>query len=236
MCTVSYVPTKQGLVFTSNRDEAPSRDVDHLIKYTSQNKVIACPPDLVGGSWIGCNSQGEIVCLLNGAFVKHKHRPPYKYSRGLIVKNFLESNKGINELLYQTELDGIEPFTLIYTNNERLIELRWDERIKHIRTLNINEAHIWSSSTLYHETIQKQKKQVFHDYLSQLSTIGPEEILKFHQSKPFGDGVNDIVMDRGVVATISITQMVRNDEKTTLFYHNLLKNNAISSEVTFPNH
>jgi uncharacterized protein with NRDE domain len=236
MCTVTYIPTNNGIILTSNRDESKSRDVNHLIKYKAENKIVTFPPDNIGGTWIGCNSQNEIICLLNGAYIKHKHRPPYKHSRGLIVKSFLESNKPINTLLHDIELDGIEPFTLIYTNEEKLIELRWDERIKHIRTLNINETHIWSSSTLYDEVIQRKKTDFFQAHLSNSTSINSDTILDFHRSKPFGDGVNDIVMDRDVVATISITQIERTKEKTTLSYHNLLKNNTISSILPAPNH
>lgn len=229
MCTVSYVPSISGLIFTSNRDESKLRSADHLIKYEKKDKMVVFPPDSIGGTWIGCNSQGEIVCLLNGAFVRHKHRPPYRYSRGLIVRAFLESNKSINELLYEIDLDGIEPFTLIYASTEKLIELRWDERIKHIRSLDKNSSHVWSSSTLYSDDVQLQKRQYFQDHLSANKVINGQTMMNFHQSKPFGDGVNDLVMDRDFVATISITQILKTDQNITINYHNLLNDSLITS-------
>jgi uncharacterized protein with NRDE domain len=231
MCTVTYIPTKNGVIFTSNRDEAKSRSTENLIKYEIKNKIVCFPPDAIGGTWIGCNSQGEILCLLNGAYTKHRHKPPYKHSRGLLVKTFLESNKSINELLHDAELDGIEPFTLIYLNDNKLIELRWDERIKHIKTLNKDHAYMWSSCTLYSDEIQKKKEQLLKNHIKNTNNITPENILSFHKSKPFGDGINDLIMDRDFVATISITQLVKNGENMKIDYYNLLNDNTLSTIV-----
>ncbi|MFM8371345.1 MAG: NRDE family protein, partial [Bacteroidota bacterium] len=90
MCTVTYIPNRSGFTLTHNRDEAPSRSSVSI----SQNDEgpdgqIVYPRDSkAGGTWFAVSESGKTVCLLNGAFVRHHHNPPYKRSRGLMVLDF----------------------------------------------------------------------------------------------------------------------------------------------------
>ncbi|MBK9018424.1 MAG: NRDE family protein [Saprospiraceae bacterium] len=48
---------------------------------TSTVRVVAAslifPRDTAaGGTWIAASDTNRVACLLNGAFVKHKHQPP----------------------------------------------------------------------------------------------------------------------------------------------------------------
>ncbi|MEZ4987030.1 MAG: NRDE family protein [Saprospiraceae bacterium] len=104
-----------------------------------------------GGTWICTGSNGRLVCLLNGAFEHHAHRPPYRRSRGLVVLDvFLFSM--VTDFLSEYDLTGIEPFTMIIAEPDALWELRWDENSqRHVASLARNLPHIWSSATLYSE-------------------------------------------------------------------------------------
>ena len=89
MCTVTFLPVGNTLYLTSNRDEAAARkiaDAPQIVPFSAGN--ILFPKDSeAGGTWVATHENGNAMVLLNGAFVKHQHNPPYRKSRGLI---FLE--------------------------------------------------------------------------------------------------------------------------------------------------
>src|SRR4051812_22764348 len=73
MCTVTYLPLKEGFIITSNRDERLVRkpaDAPQII--SGLNTRILFPRDgEAGGTWIATSENNRTVCLLNGAFVPH---------------------------------------------------------------------------------------------------------------------------------------------------------------------
>ena len=140
MCTITFVPLRQGFIFTSNRDEHVSRsDVDFPSEMVANGKTVYFPKDpLANGTWIAASAT-QLICLINGGFVKHSHRPPYRKSRGLIVlEQFeFENFKVFTEKIY---LSDIEPFTMIsieWEGREEILltELIWDGQVKHVRNL-----------------------------------------------------------------------------------------------------
>ena len=86
MCTVTFIPTNQGCIITSNRDEKISREkAISPQEYEIDGKKITFPKDpKAGGTWI-VHTNNKIVVLLNGAKEKHLAKPFYRKSRGLIV-------------------------------------------------------------------------------------------------------------------------------------------------------
>ncbi|MFW0694651.1 hypothetical protein ACN091_10365, partial [Aliarcobacter butzleri] len=75
---------------------------------------------------------GLTACLLNGAFVAHTPQPPYKHSRGLVVLDAFDY-VSIDSFINQYSFTGIEPFTLLLAetdrlSGQRLVELRWNGR------------------------------------------------------------------------------------------------------------
>lgn len=91
MCTVTYLPVSTGFVLTQNRDEAPTRSPQIISKEKRFGTELLFPKDTkAGGTWIATARDGRTACLLNGAFEKHKHEPPYRLSRGLVLLDFLD--------------------------------------------------------------------------------------------------------------------------------------------------
>ena len=78
MCTVTYFPLgKNDFILTSNRDETPFRKTIPPKKYLENGVELTYPKDeLAGGTWIGTSSKNRLVCVLNGAFIKHKRATP----------------------------------------------------------------------------------------------------------------------------------------------------------------
>ena len=213
MCTVTFIPTKEGCIITSNRDEKIAREkAIPPQSYEINTKKIIFPKDQkAGGTWIA-HAENKIVVLLNGAQEKHVVKPSYRKSRGLIVLDLMTAEKTLD--CWKTiDLTDIEPFTIVLVENNKLTQLQWNEAEKSTTEFDAKQFHIWSSSTLYSKEIREQRKEWFQDFIKSKNAPTPEEILHFHQfteseNKEFGLQINR----NDVLKTISITQCkVKND-------------------------
>ena len=213
MCTVTYIPTPEGCIITSNRDEKITRErALSPQEYLIDGKKIIFPKDpKAGGTWVA-HSETKIIVLLNGAREKHIPKPHYRKSRGLIVLDLMTAKKTI-DYWGKIDLSDIEPFTIVLIENNKLTQLQWNEVEKSTTEFDAKQFHIWSSSTLYSKEIREQRKKWFQDFIKVKTNLTPEEILHFHQfteseNKEFGLQINR----NDVLKTISITQCkVKND-------------------------
>ena len=222
MCLVSYIPTKDGFVFSSNRDEVPERNAMNIRTEIIKNKTIFYPADVKGGSWIFTSDHGDIICLLNGAHVAHERRSHYRLSRGLMLKAYFSYASPVDFIQY-FNFEGIEPFTCVIVSPRYFFEFIWDGQVKYVKVLDPQKSFNWSSCTLYSPEVQKERSSWFeqaltiHPTLNQLSI----EIIHLTQQK---DRIEDaFVMDReGIVQTISLTQIDARPELLSLSHLNLL--------------
>lgn len=223
MCTVSFVPLKNGFCLTSNRDEQTTRQrAIPPAKYSINNKEIHYPKDpKAGGTWFAHNNKNTIV-LLNGAKEKHVVKQSYKKSRGIIVLNLIASNDPIIE--WNTlNLEDIEPFTIVLFTNDKLYELQWDETEKNIKELDINENYIWSSSTLYSKEIRNERERWFSNFIAKENEINADKILNFHQFTEGNNKKYGLQIEReNNLKTVSITQCNIVNNQPNLKYIDLL--------------
>lgn len=215
MCTVSYIPrAKNGFILSSNRDETPMRAPEKVAEEFHNGHNLVFPKDRgAGGTWIVLSDKGQIACVLNGAFVKHKHRPPYRRSRGLMIIDIFYF-KNIHEFTNQYCFDGMEPFTLIWVDGNEVMQITWTGTELSTVMLNSKKPYIWSSSTLYTPDMQADRRDWFEDWLNQDEVKTMDSILSLHKSGGVGNPYYDYVMDREIVKTISISQVeISNDEQ-----------------------
>jgi hypothetical protein len=233
MCTVTFFPKSDGYLLTTNRDENPFRaQALAPAEYNIEGKPIYFPMDPQGkGSWVAAD-ENKAICLLNGAFEKHKRRESYRHSRGIIVLNAFNYSDPI-EFVNNTDVNGIEPFTLLLVERTRVVEFRWDEAQKHVKELNSNEAHIWSSAPLYDERVRKLREDWLKDFQKQNADPGPEAILGFHLN-----GGNQIPEEKikmwrngGIPSSISVTQIHLSNNLVRMHYLDLL--NESRHEISF---
>lgn len=220
MCTVTYVPAPDGFVLTHNRDEAPYRSSKEVSETQNGSKTLIYPRDTkAGGTWIATTPTGEItVCLLNGAFEKHHHEPPYRRSRGLVLLDFLDV-QNTQDFYEHYDLQGIEPFTLLAFSLHKVEEFRWDGIQRHLKNLPYDQTHFWCSATLYPAPMRARREQVFRDWLPKHPHPTPDDLLALHQNGQVGDPENDFVMNRAEkVKTVSITQVVYDSGRAHLKY------------------
>jgi hypothetical protein len=130
----------------------------------------------------------------------------------LIAENFETACKSI-------DLHRIEPFTLVvvsWENSLCLYEFVWDGDHRHFRQMDLKPV-IWSSSTLYDDRMKQMRENWFEDWLQE-GDISPESILGFHKNAGTGDTETDVFMKRERVGTVSITQVLTNDNGVDMRY------------------
>lgn len=224
MCTVTYLPlSNDNFILTSSRDVPYARKkAEKPQKFIEGDVELTYPKDgEAGGTWIGTSSKNRLICLLNGGFYYHTSLSNYKKSRGLIVKELLkvdEIRKGLNEI----ELIGVEQFTLTivdWNDGLELLEFVWDGMKKHLKKMK-QEPHIWSSSTLYDRSVKKLRRDWFEDW-QKGNKLTQENILKFHHTAGIGDAQIDVMMDRKMGGTVSITSVKKINSEVSMDYEEI---------------
>lgn len=222
MCTLTYIPTGDGFVLTHNRDEDRRREpAAKPLKHTYRNIELTFPKDgKAGGTWMAHDSN-RVVCLLNGAFVKHNHLPPYRKSRGLVLLDIF-TFPHLLAFKEAYDLTDIEPFTVIEIQDFKSFELRWDGINCFISPLG-NEPKIWSSATLYSPEIQEKRVALFHDFLKRHPFPSSSEIFLFHLTGKMGDPDSELVMKKpNGVQTLCVSQIQRKASNIQFLYLDLM--------------
>lgn len=238
MCTVSFIPIGDRVIITSNRDEKRWRLPARLPKeYPSLSGGMLFPRDGdSGGSWVTLCRNGNAGVLLNGAFTRHERKEPYLKSRGIVFLEVMGGNSPLRQFSGMS-LKGIEPFTLILWEQNKLYECRWDEtEQKHCLHLAAHRPHIWSSATLYSEEIRRKREKWFTEWLHDLPVPNQRAILQFHQFAGEGDKENDLFMSRhGIVSTVSITSMEVSPRKAIFHYTDVIADETVEHQIDIQN-
>jgi len=232
MCTLTYIPKPEGdFLLTSNRDESQERlPATFPVYQTIIGKSVLFPQDgNAKGTWLAL-SEHRVVSLLNGAFKKHKHEPPYRKSRGIVLLDCFEY-ASFEQFTFDYDFSGIEPFTIICLDQIQdeleMIEFRWDGVLTHFKHLKPDLPHIYSSAPLYPKAVRLQRESMFSKFMQESSTRNREEMVKFHR---FGGDQNlpNIRLDASnFVHTVSISSIEKNSGGLTMHYHDLKQDATI---------
>ncbi len=228
MCTVTYIPTNNGFLLTSNRDEKLSRSIAiQPAKYTLNGLQLIFPKDPdAGGTWIALKEDGDAFCLLNGAFETYVHGAQFTQSRGEVVLAIAASEEPIHAFK-QKNLSRCAPFTLVVIRAGILYELRWDGLQQYFARLDENQPHIWSSATLYTKVQQKLREQWFAEWLIGKQSFNSYDLFHFHQFAGDGDSATNLLMCRSnVYKTVSVTCIQTGQESYSLEHLDLCNNQS----------
>jgi len=233
MCTVTFVPLKSGFIFTSNRDEKINRPTISPKIYEDLHYKLMYPKDKkAGGTWIVAKNDGTCIVLLNGAFEKHQLKANYTRSRGKVLMEMIASKNPLKHFS-SILLEGVEPFTLIVFQNNKLMELKWDEIEKYAIPHTTTEAHIWSSSTLYNLEQRNLRKLWFENYKQKNAPISPENTLYFHKNThPENENYGLVINRDNSIKTVSITQLFLQKNKVEMTYVDM-NNNEKTEKLAF---
>ncbi len=228
MCTLIFFPAKDGVHFASLRDESILRKqaiTPQIITNETGLQVVMPIDGEAGGSWIGASNEGVIMVLMNGAFVKHKHSPPYAKSRGLILKEMLLA-EDFKSLWATMDLTNIEPFSIFCYNHTHFIRLTWTSEQKVETPLNSSTAHVFSSCTLYNTEMATFREQAINSWMEQSPKVDRASTLLFLQTA-FEQSTTGFFLNRETVKTISYTYLKilgQSPSKISFHYTDLLTN------------
>ena len=234
MCTLTYLPTNNGFIFTHNRDERMDRPTSREF----QNKKVGTqtlyyPEDLEAhGSWICFSDKGTSACLLNGGSKSYERKVPYRKSRGLVVLESFEFDS-VSDFHNNYDFNGIEPFTLLVKSSDEFCKITHDEDETQLEILDPDTTHIWSSTTLYTKEVRDKRKLWFETWLAKKPNLNPDNIRAFHNSAGDGDTENDLVMSRwGILKTLSITQISVESHIANLVYQDFVQSSGDKLSVS----
>lgn len=237
MCTVSYLPLDgDQFILTSNRDEGVTRKSALMPQvYEVKDKKLIFPKDgEAGGTWIGLAETGRLICLMNGAFILHERKLPYRMSRGQVVLDGLTAND-LSDFLEQYKLENIEPFTIVvvdWASDLQRWELRWDGVERHIKALP-HEPQVWSSATLYNTEMHDKRVQWFGKWLDEHPTFDVNTIRNFHKTAGEGDPITNLRTERGFLRTVSVTTVEKTNHQAQLTYEDLRTEKSGQSAFQF---
>ena len=229
MCTVTFYKDSAGHpVLTSNRDEKIHRYtfVPELYRLAHTN-YIAPKDQKASGTWIALDDNGTFYCLLNGGFKKHVSKGKYRQSRGLLILDALQA-EDFKTFQREYSLEDIEPFTLIVYQEDNLYELVWTGVKKHVKKIDKNKPHIWSSATLYTPEEAQTKRQWFDDLFKE-GIPTRQQIIDLHKSEWNQKGF--LLNRTDETKTVSISQLYKQGENLCFEYIDLLNQQTIKKEL-----
>lgn len=234
MCTVSYINGAHGRIITSTRDESESRAeaiTPKLYRHGQQNILYPKDPNK-GGTWMAIRKDGWVAVLLNGALEPFKAQPHHIKSRGMIILELMRHPNFLG-LLKQTDFYNMAPFTLLLSSADRLIEVRWNDQKATFGELDINQSHIWSSSTLYDKKDSQKKESIFRAFLNLTNgTPLPCEMFRFHKGQ-FQRSGQDVLRKNGEhIISVSITQAQPEKKGFSLDYEPLVPTRSRIAEIS----
>lgn len=232
MCTLTYIPQKNGFVIGNSRDvEAERGNAIPPKQYALSDGSFAiyAKDQQSGGTWFATSEKGFTVCLLNGGFEKHIRKASYARSRGNIPLDFLAIGN-VTAFINNYDFTDIEPFTFVVFNHnlKTITDLVWTGNEAVTRDYLNTEPHIWSSTTLYNSEDRLIRETWFKQHLqyTEFQTNKLEVLKEFH-SDGGADYPNQATRikstrDTGPI-TVSISMLQFSDIEWVMHFENLLE-------------
>jgi hypothetical protein len=213
MCTVTVLREREKTLVTMNRDEhrerAPEKPPTATRDSEGELERISPTDGERGGTWIGCNSSGLVVCLLNrygGADldVAPSEDTP---SRGWIVDHLLTRHAEEVWCWLESEFDagGYPPFSLVVLTRSEGRVLDWLGDGWQVKTIPLS----WSmetSSLLKPDEVQAWRRREFDRWCAGGRVLS-HGVPTFNLLSKTGNEQMSPLTSRELSATRSITQV-----------------------------
>jgi len=210
MCTVSFVPNRNGFYLAMNRDEKRSRATalaPAIVELDGHRAILPREPD--GASWISLNDAGTCLALINWHRVERK---PFERiaSRGEIVRELgaKPSSDAIGNGLTNLPLRTIRPFRLIAVvpREKSVTEWRWNLEGLSGRKLPWDSQH-WFSSGFDELQAEVERRRVCARAQGRPAARTLDWLRQLHRSHEPKRGPFSICMHRPDAATVSYTEV-----------------------------
>jgi len=218
------------LVLACNRDELATRqpaDLPTLQEFTNGIGALFPRDRDAGGSWVGVNSSGIAVSLLNNYAADVRPLPKNPRSRGAIVPKMLqlrtldEVEMGIESL--REELERFRPFWLIVVSvpkdaPARALRATWDAETLSVEPIVMPMAQI--SSSYEHARVEKSRRAQIENLLKDPTDWTEETTNTIFGSHLPTRGAESVCMHREDGSTVSHTRIEISGDEISLAYHN----------------
>jgi hypothetical protein len=225
MCTVTVVPHAAGVRLLCNRDERRSRREalrPRVHDLGGMRAVFPVDPE-GGGTWVGCNSGGLAVALLNAHPAGRPDTLPPSRSRGLIVRALL-GRTSLSEAL--SEVDGVDPeafgaFRLVILYGRRVAIVSSDAVSLTRRASDIVEAPLlFTSSSLGDSLVALPRRRLFQRLVLRAGDTGwLAGQARFHDHQWPARPALSVRMERPDALTVSRTTVDLTNDGCALRYH-----------------
>ena len=194
-----------------NRDELLTRPVALPPKFFERSGIeMVYPREPSGGTWIACNSQGNLLALLNWNGIESHNLSEKHRTRGLAIPELI----GLPDLsttdshFQQMNLDGLFPFRLIGVfRNEKIVnEWRWDGAARQFLRLSWARKH-WFSSSLSDSLAEKERARACEAAAREPAAGGNGWLRSLHSSHAPKPGPFSVCVHRQDAATVSYTEV-----------------------------
>jgi len=205
-----------------NRDEMLTRVEALPPKLIRMNgRVVLCPSEPGGGTWIALNDSGATLALINWYSVTQRVEHG-NVSRGEVVKTVAAASTveiasaGLQDL----PLKNINPFRLIgvFPGAGEIGEWRWN-----LTSLSGKKepwrTQQWISSGFDEPAAQRVRGETFRNALLHRSSPGAGWLRKLHSSHAPQAGPFSTCMHRSNAATVSYTEITVSSRTATMRYH-----------------
>jgi len=233
MCTLSWwaAETERGVLF--NRDEKRTRSHGSApeISEGPQGCRILAPKDPdAGGTWIGVNSTGLIVAVLNNYPFFQAPRPGQR-SRGKLVMDLLAECRTAAACMHQIEqLDvAVYPGFLLFAFGRvgRPLAKEWDgAKLEDVQMDGKDGLHVLTSSSYRREDCQDFRFDLFAGQNRERKAL-KEKHGSFHPEDP----ALGPIMVRDDAATDSVTEIVVGPNNAHLWFQTVRGNPPVLSEA-----
>jgi hypothetical protein len=211
VCTLSFLPEKDGYVAAMNRDEQRKRAIALPPSIWRADEVsLLCPQESGGGTWIGANSHGNLLAVLNWYSMEKKNLGEKSRSRGELIPALLrEPDANSTKLALQHfDFTGIYPFRLfgIFPGERLIREWRWDaDRL----TTKFHEwgRHHWFSSSWSDERAEVERGDACERMWREDVADHSDWLRQLHASHIPEPGPYSICVHREDAATVSYTEV-----------------------------
>ena len=187
--------SKEAYFFTlvANRDEYHERPTTHL-HWWKGDEILAGKDDLAGGTWLGFSKYGRFAALTN---FKENASKKYKLSRGLLVTDFLESNKSAKSYLEGLNGQDYAGFNLIVGDKNGLFY--YCNRSEGIYLLP-EGFHALGNLSLNHDTakIDSVKMDLEELSLSEFKTQSALDMMKKEYGKLHEKSKEELKLKEGI--------------------------------------
>lgn len=241
MCTLTFASFSGRLRVVLNRDELRSRvaGLPPVIVQTGPYSSLM-PNDPVsggtggtggaGGTWIGVNSAGLVVCLLNSSATASA--PADKLSRGVVVPRLLAAKNCVEcaGLIQEFDAAQLLPFRVIMIERYRWCMAQSDGASLYIHDVRANiQPLMFASSELGDEVVDGPRRDMFNEILAH-QQFTPKVQDAFHQHQWEDRRHLSVLMSRAEAHTVSRTT-IELGASAIMTYADLIEESAVCTEL-----